>query len=117
MYLHVLNTTSKSESEINGLVHEKSQMAQMVLQCAQMQTLETSPKFSWLKSLQLLFCFIFSESNFAESLFTSCIIIWVILGLCCGSIQDIFILKVLFFLIEPETSIFIEVSSLFTLNQ
>jgi len=58
MYLDVLDTKSKSESEINGLVHEKSQMAQMVLQCAQMQILETSPKFPFLKTLQLLFCFI-----------------------------------------------------------
>jgi len=41
--------------EINGLVLEKSQMAQMLLQCAQMQILKTSPKFSWLKTLQLLF--------------------------------------------------------------
>jgi len=88
MYVDVLNTKGKSESEINGLVHEKSQMAQI---------LETSPKFSLLKTLQLLFCFIFSESYFAESLFTSCVIIWVILGLCCASIQDIFILKLVFF--------------------
>jgi len=117
IYLDVWNTKSKSENEINGLVHEKSQMAQMVLQCAQMHTLETSPKFSLLKTLQLFFCFIFPESYFAESLFTSCVIIRVILGHCFASIQDIFILKVLFFLIEPETSIFIEVSSLFTLNQ
>jgi len=46
MYLDVLNTKSKSEIEINGLAHEKSQMAQMVFQCAQMHILETSPKFS-----------------------------------------------------------------------
>jgi len=39
MYLDVLNTKSKSESEINGLVHEKSQMAQMVLQCAHFRDL------------------------------------------------------------------------------
>jgi len=77
MHLDVLNTKSKSESDINGLVHEKSQMAQMVLQCAQMHILKTSPKFSLLK-LQLLFDFIFPDSYFAESLFTSCVIIWVI---------------------------------------
>jgi len=102
MYVDVLNT--KSESEIYGLVHEKSQTAQIVLKCAQ-----TSPKFSLLKTLQLLFCFIFSKSYFAERLFTSCVIIWLIWGLCCASIQEIFILKVLFFPVELETSIFIEV--------
>jgi len=47
-------------------------MAQMVLQCAQMHILETSPKLSLLKTLQLLFCFIFSESYFAESVHTLC---------------------------------------------
>jgi len=96
MYLDVLNTKSKSQSEINALVHEKSQIAQTMLKCTQMQILETSPKFSLLKTLQLLFCFIFSKSYFAKRLFTSCVIIWVILGFCCASIQEIFILKVLF---------------------
>jgi len=33
MDLDVFNTKSKSESEINGLVHKKSQMAQMVPKC------------------------------------------------------------------------------------
>jgi len=70
MYLDVLNT--KSESEINGLVHEKSQMAQMVLQCAQMQILETLPKFSLLKTLQLLYCFIFRVILFRESVHKLC---------------------------------------------
>jgi len=57
MYLDVLNTISNIK--VKYLVHEKSQMAQMVLKCAQMNILEISPKLSFLKTLKLLFCFIF----------------------------------------------------------
>jgi len=87
MLLDALNT--KSESEINGLFHEKSQMAQMVLQCAQMQILETSPKFSWLKTLQLLFCFICPESYFAESVHKLCYYLGDLRPLLCIHLGDI----------------------------
>jgi len=73
MYLDVLNT--KSKSEINGLVHEKSQMAQMVLQCDQMQSFWDLALILFTKNSPTI---VLLYSYFAESLFTSCVIIWVI---------------------------------------
>jgi len=73
-------------------------MAQMV------HILETSPKFSFLKTLQLFFCFIFS--NFAERLFTYCVIILVMFKpILCIFPRDNRPESAFFPLGEPETSI------------
>jgi len=84
--------------------------------CAQMHILETSPKLSLLKTLTIVLLYCFQVLLCRESVHKLCYYLADFRPLLCIHPGDISP-ESAFFLVEPETSIFKEVSSLFTLNQ
>jgi len=79
MYLDVLNTKNKSESKIYGLVHEKSQM----------DILETSPKFSLLKTATIVLLNFFEVILFRETVHKLCYYMGDFRPLLCIHPEDI----------------------------